>query len=120
MRKTLCIVLVLLVLAIHAPAFGEEAFRSAKTMGNFSEGYAAFSDENDQWGYIDRQGNVVIAPQYEDGVLFPDGLAPATEEGLSGYIDPAGNEVAPLQYERCSYVYQGRAWVKQNGMYRTA
>ena len=47
MRKTLCIVLALLVLAIQAPALGEEAFRSAKAMGNFSEGYAAFSDEND-------------------------------------------------------------------------
>ena len=70
------------------------------------------------WGFIDTSGNVVIAPQYEDGVLFSDGLAPATKEGLSGYIDPTGNEVVPLQYERGSYVYQGRAWVKLNGMYR--
>lgn len=51
MKRAFCIVAMLLLL--QAQALGETDFRQAQAIGNFSEGYAAFSDENGQWGYID-------------------------------------------------------------------
>ena len=105
MRKTLCIVLTLLVLAIQVPTLGEEAFRSAKAMGNFSEGYAAFSDENDQWGYIDRQGNVVIAPAWNLADCFIGGVARVgTADHLYGYINTAGEVIFPTCLLYTSYI----------------
>ena len=118
MRKTLCIVLVLLVLAIHAPAFGEEAFRSAKAMGNFSEGYAAFSDENDQWGYIDRQGNVVIAPAWNLADCFIGGAARVgAADHLYGYINTTGHEIFPTVCSAASDFHDGLATVAVDGEY---
>ena len=55
MRRKLCVLLTLALLLMQAQAFGEEVFRQAGAIGNFSEGYAAFSNENGLWGYIDAQ-----------------------------------------------------------------
>jgi hypothetical protein len=41
----------------------------------FSEQLALTPDEHGSWGYIDRTGKQVIAPQYEDASPFSEGLA---------------------------------------------
>ena len=33
------------------------------------------------WGYINKQGDFLIWPRYEDAWLFSEGLAPAKEHG---------------------------------------
>jgi hypothetical protein len=49
----------------------------------------ALVKKNGKWGYIDKTGTVVIAPQFDQvvGALgFPEGLAPVKKGGKWGYI----------------------------------
>ena len=45
---------------------------------------------NDKWGYIDRNGQMVIAPIYELARGFNIGLAPVRLNGKWGYIHSDG------------------------------
>lgn len=47
-----------------------------QAQGNFSEGLARFTDGNNKWGYMDRLGEVVISPKFDDVGDFRDGSAP--------------------------------------------
>lgn len=44
----------------------------------------------DKWGYIDRQGNWVIMPRFDDALGFMNGMAAAQTDGLYGYIGRSG------------------------------
>lgn len=46
----------------------------------------AFKD-GDKWGFIDKDGNVLIKATYEDAYGFSDGLAPVLIDGYWGYVD---------------------------------
>lgn len=46
-----------------------------RTVQPFSEGLAAFSNEEGFWGYMDKNGNIVIEPKYSDAWPFSNGLA---------------------------------------------
>ncbi len=46
--------------------------------------------ENDKWGYIDRNGNTVILPQFESVTDFWEHKAAVSLEGKTGYINEAG------------------------------
>ena len=70
------------------------------------------------WGFIDAQGNVVVAPQYEYGAFYSEGLAAVNLNGLYGYIDAQGETVLPFAYEVAAGFVNGRACVKQDGLYR--
>lgn len=64
---------------------------------------AVFSivDEESEWkyGYIDREGNVIISPQYRYARSFEEGKA-VVENMTGGYsiIDPEGNIISNLDY----------------------
>lgn len=84
----------------------------------FSEGLAAVwnSDEHgDQYGYIDRDGNVVIPFEFSYAAPFSEGLAYVSKDGRIsyadmedgeyghfGYINKTGEVVVPLIYD-CDY-----------------
>jgi hypothetical protein len=73
--------------------------------GSFSEGIASVMDDVGRYGYIDRTGQLVIAPEfYPGGADFEHGLAMVTvvprrndfSSGFSwGYIDRSGRYVWP-------------------------
>lgn len=46
-----------------------------------------------QWGYIDRQGKMVIPPQWDHADAFCHGLALVEKDGKLSYINPAGEIV---------------------------
>jgi len=48
-----------------------------------------FSDKG-KWGYINRQGRVVIAPVFNVAGRFSEGLAPVRKRGRYGYTDRDG------------------------------
>ena len=50
-------------------------------------------EENGKWGYINREGDVVIEPLYSLANDFTDGRAEVEMNGKRFYIDPAGNPV---------------------------
>ena len=50
---------------------------------------------NNQTGYFDRTGKIVISPQFDSAYPFEDGLALVKIGGKSGYIDKTGNVISP-------------------------
>jgi|GEM_PF-1360487 len=71
----------------------------------FSEGLAAFSKGDGLYGYMDRNGTVVIKPVYKTALAFSQGLAPVmfADNSLWGYINKKGEVVI-----KGSYVSAGR------------
>jgi len=47
----------------------------------------------DKWGFIDKTGAMVIAPQFDGGSTFEGGLASVTLDGKMAYIDTKGRVV---------------------------
>lgn len=74
----------------------------ATIVGAFSEGLAKFADEDGKWGFVDKKGNVVIEPEWDNVGSFKDGLAVVVEaneaRGLArlGFIDKTGATVIDL------------------------
>lgn len=65
---------------------------------SFSEGLAP-AMKDDKWGYIDKEGKVVIDFQYDGAMPFSEGRALVLKDDYMGFIDKKGNEVIPCEYE---------------------
>lgn len=60
--------------------------------------------QNDQWGYIDSRGNVVITPQFEFAGDFFEGYAAIKKDDKYGYIDETGSiQIQPKFFEAYSF-----------------
>jgi hypothetical protein len=58
----------------------------------FSGGLARVSN-GDKWGYIDRDGNLVIEMKFDDAESFHNGIARVEIDDKYGYIDKTGSYV---------------------------
>lgn len=81
---------------------------------DFSEGVVAVR-VNGKVGFMDKYGNVVIEPKYDDVYAFSDGVAPVRVDKKWGYIDHEGNVVIPIKYEIGHMFSEGLASVKLDG-----
>lgn len=53
-------------------------------------------ERNREWGYIDRDGNVAVPPQFTEARAFRNGLARVRfADGEMGYVTPSGTPVWP-------------------------
>jgi WG repeat protein len=64
----------------------------------FSEGLAAFENEDGKHGYIDETGTVVIEPKFDNWTNFSEGLAAVSVDFQWGYIDRTGKWAIPPQF----------------------
>src|SRR4051812_14853451 len=64
----------------------------------FSEGLAAFENEDGKHGYIDETGKVVIEPVFDNWTEFSEGLAAVSVNFEWGYIDKTGKWVIQPQF----------------------
>ena len=48
------------------------------------------------YGFIDKNGKVVIEPQFDDAGYFSEGLAGVEKDGKWGFIVKSGNDVEPF------------------------
>ena len=75
----------------------------------------------EKWGYMNRNAEIVISPQWEDADDFYEGLAKvaATREGQSvyGFIDSRGQWVVEPMYEKAGRFSAGFAIVCKNDRY---
>lgn len=69
-------------------------------------------DFRGKYGYVDRKGNVVIEPQFDDARSFSEGLAWAEKDGKTGYIDKTGEFVIDLDGKEGENFSEGLAAVK--------
>jgi caspase domain-containing protein/WG repeat protein len=77
-------------------------------VGEFSEGLAR-ARMNDKWGFIDRNGEVVITAKYDGVCPFTEGLACVTQDDKVGFIDKTGKQVIPFKYEAATRFADGLA-----------
>lgn len=84
----------------------------------FEEG-AATAALDGRWGYLDLEGNWLVAPRYDDAYDFANGMAQVVQGGLAGYVDASGKEaIAPrFLLESGSFVEAGFACVQLDSGY---
>lgn len=84
----------------------------------FDECDAGFHDgrarvrQGSRWGYVDKNGALVLPVIYDHAEPFSEGLALVEEAGLRAYIDPSGQRVIPANVASAGRFSQGRAWVR--------
>ena len=77
----------------------------------FNEGLAAVNIKN-KWGYINREGRIVIEPQYSYAFGFTEGLAAVEVNGKYGFINKDGRMVIPPKYYWANSFTEGLATVE--------
>lgn len=91
---------------------GSETFEDAHLFA--SDGYAAI-EKGGLWGFIDKDGKIIIEPSYEAADSFSMGLAAVSDGTSWGYIDMQGNEIIELQYTDCKrFSSAGTTFVKDD------
>lgn len=87
-------------------------------LGSFHEGLAAVKIRGKSgWGFINKQGKIVIPPKYDSPAFFLNGLASVAYNGKSGFINKKGEVVVPLLYEGFAHFSDGMAAVTLNDKY---
>lgn len=66
--------------------------------------------EENNWGFADANGNVVIPGIYKRVNSFADGIARVEVDGKAGFLDREGNEVIPVKYEMLTEMRNDRIW----------
>ena len=69
----------------------------------------------EKWGYINRTGNFVAAPQFTKALGFGDGFARVLVGDNVGYVDSSAKLVLKPEYEACIAFSEGLAPVKKDG-----
>jgi len=97
--------------------------------GNFKEGivriakfdkdpallpYSEIISTRSKFGYSDREGNIIIEPQYTQAEDFSEGLAAVKIKDKYGYINMAGETVIEFIFEHAFSFYKNRAVVSFN------
>jgi len=72
-----------------------------------------------KWGYVDREGKVVIEPRFDFPGKFTEGMAPVNVGGIGkgkwGYVDNTGKMVIEPRFDEAAEFLDGLARVKTGG-----
>ena len=83
-----------------------------RAASSFNEGLAVVGIDIDstlvQYGFIDHDGNTIIAPQYDYAFPFYEGFAVVKKFDRYGMINRKNKEVFPIKYEILTSMYEGR------------
>ncbi|MFN4285760.1 MAG: WG repeat-containing protein [Lacibacter sp.] len=71
--------------------------------------------ENSLYGFVNNDGDVVVAPQYEEAEIFSEGRALVKSDDKAGFIDTTGKTVVALQYDDARSFNNGFAAVTPDG-----
>ena len=69
----------------------------------------------DKFGFIDKDGKVVIPLEYERTDYFSEGLAAVQKNGKWGFIDKYGAVIIPFGYDELNRFAKGMAKAKKEG-----
>ena len=79
-----------------------------------AEGRCPFADEHDRTGYLDTAGKVAIAPQFDAGEAFSEGLAAVRSGDAWGYIDKSGAWAIAASFDFAGEFTCGLAFVRKS------
>ncbi len=80
----------------------------------FSNGLALVKNHEGIFGFIDRGGEPVIAPQFSSAKAFSDGYAAVKISDRWGYIDPSKEFVINPRFIEAGHFREGLAPVREN------
>jgi len=69
-------------------------------------------NDEGKWGYVDRQGTLIVPFRFEDAFSFSEGLACVFFNGLFGFIDQTGKIVIEPRFSLPGEFKEGLAAVK--------
>ncbi len=72
-------------------------------------------ENDDKWGYVDNEGDLAVALQYEVATSFREGMAAVQRDGLWGFVNLQGEEVVPPIYSNAGIFQNGMAIVEYKG-----
>jgi len=95
---------------------------SCETVYAFSDGMAGFKNKsNSKYGFIDINGNKVVAPEYDNFGAFEEGISAVSKKvdgkTKSGYINNKGSIILPLVYDVTGTFRNGLGLVKKDSNY---
>ncbi|HFI0424921.1 TPA: WG repeat-containing protein [Streptococcus suis] len=70
-------------------------------------GLAPVQFDNGLFGYINKQNEAVIAPQFDDASIFEAGLAPVSKDGNTWFINEKGEDVFGMTFADASHFAGG-------------
>jgi len=84
--------------------------KQAIEVSTFSDGLAAFTTKEGKCGYVDKKGNIAIAPTFEYAADFSEGLAAVkNKDGKAGFINKKGDLVINHQFNWAGQFQEGLA-----------
>jgi hypothetical protein len=54
---------------------------------------------DEEWGFISKEGDFIVEPQYDEAYEFCEGLAPVKTGDKWGYIDKEGKFIIEPQFD---------------------
>ncbi len=78
---------------------------------SFSTGFAAFVNDSIRFGYIDKNGKVVIDFRFDEAGDFVEEMAKVNNLGFWGYIDKKGQLIVKHSYDFANNFSEGFAFV---------
>ena len=72
-------------------------------MDNYYGEMIAFQGDNNLWGYVAKNGEIVIEPQFVCAKSFSNGLAAVYDGTAWGFIKPSGKLVIDYNYYYAGY-----------------
>jgi hypothetical protein len=91
--------------------------------GSSAPGIELFPVTNgDTYEYVNRKGEIVINPQFDNATVFRNGVALVKPDGQSAwaYINPKGEYVSEKRYLNATSFSEGLAWVVEEDRAPTA
>jgi WG repeat protein len=83
-------------------------------ISDFSEGVVAFKIHG-KWGYLNKQGQIVIKPQFDSAHDFSEGLAAVREKNKNYYINLSGERVLSISCDSADDFHHGLARMRISG-----
>ncbi len=72
----------------------------------------------EKWGYINKKGEYLINPQFQDAGFFRNGLARVvSSDGKTGYINEDGKYIIPAKFKSGTHFFEGLAFVVSDGSF---
>lgn len=103
--------------SLDGERIGQDAYEEVKPF-YMDNSYAAVKKDGN-WGFADKDGNMVIAPQYEDARSFSYGYAVVKKDGKWGLIDSTGKMCIEPKFEDARDMNsKGNLFVKENDIWQ--
>jgi hypothetical protein len=100
MRKLMILSLFLLIVINISGCSGTKELPASVDVDLFSQGLLGVANQENEWGYVNKEGELAIPFQYDRVYPFlSSGIAKVQKDDRVGVIDTKGDVILPIAYE---------------------